>query len=67
MDKELNIPIWEKPFLTLEECANYMNVGIHRMRELSNEPDCDFIVFVGSKKLFKRKKLEQYIEQSYSI
>lgn len=67
MDKELNIPIWERPTLTLTEAASLFSIGIHRLREMSNEPDCDFIVFVGSKKLFKRKKLEQYIEQSYSI
>ena len=30
------VPIWEKANLTLEEAAKYSGIGIHRLRELTN-------------------------------
>lgn len=62
-----NIPVWEKPTLTLEEAAPYFNIGIHRLRELTDEPGCKFVLFVGKKRLIKRKLFEAFIEGSYSI
>lgn len=67
MATEESIPVWEKPYLTLHEAAAYFNIGIGRLRDMSNEDDCDFIVWVGSKKLFKRRKLESFIDTQYSI
>lgn len=61
------IPIWEKPYLTLEEAACYFNIGINRLRDMSNEDDCEFVIWIGSKRLFKRKKLEQFLETQYSL
>lgn len=31
------IPIWEKTNLTLEEAAAYSNIGINKLREITNE------------------------------
>ena len=56
------IPIWEKANLTIEEAAEYSNVGIHKIYELANKPDCDFVLFVGKKRLIKRKKFEKFLE-----
>ena len=61
------VPIWEKVLLTLEEAANYTGIGINKLREISNNEDCSFIIWNGSKRLFKRAKLEEYLEKSYSI
>ena len=63
----VNIPIWEKFALTLEEAAAYSNVGINRIREISNDENCSFVLFVGNKRLIKRKPFEKYLEQAYSI
>ena len=51
------IPIWEKANLTLEEAAAYSNIGINRLRELSDGDQCPFVLFVGNKRLIKRKHL----------
>lgn len=67
MSERPAIPVWEKPYLTLEEAANFFNIGINRLRDMSNEDDCDFVIWVGSKRLFKRRKLEEYLEMQYSI
>lgn len=61
------IPIWEKSNLTLEEAAAYSGIGINKLRELSNKDDCEFVLWNSTKRLIKRKKLDEYIEKCYSI
>lgn len=61
------VPIWEKSNLTLEEAAAYSGVGINKLREISNQPHCNFVLFVGNKRLIKRKLLDKYLDESYSI
>lgn len=67
MSDKATVPIWEKPNLTLEEAAEYFNIGINRLRDMSNEDDCEFVIWIGSKRLFKRRKLEAYLEAQYSL
>ena len=62
-----NVPIWEKSNLTVEEAAAYSGVGLNKLRELSNKKDCDFVLWVGSKRLIKRQKLDDYLKKQYSI
>lgn len=61
------VPIWEKSNLTLEEAAAYSGIGINKLRSLTDREDCEFVLWIGSKRLIKRKKLDEYIEKSYSI
>lgn len=61
------IPIWQKANLTLEEAAMYFGIGIHKLREISNSENCNFVLWVGQKRLIKRKLLENYLENTYSI
>lgn len=61
------IYFWEKSNLTLEEAAAYSGIGINKLRELSNEQNCRFVLWVGNKRLIKRRLFDQYIEHEYSI
>ena len=61
------VPIWEKVNLTLEEAAACFGVGQNRLRELTEDKQCKFVLFVGTKRLIKRRLFEQYLEQAYSI
>lgn len=61
------IPVWEKANLTLEEAAAYSNIGINRLRELSGGDQCPFVLFVGNKRLIKRKQFDAYLAEAYSI
>ncbi|MBE5936207.1 MAG: transposase [Lachnospiraceae bacterium] len=67
MKENVKISIDKKCLLNLEEAAIYTGVGTGKLRQLSNEANCPFVLFNGSKRLFKRKKLEEYLESSYSI
>ena len=61
------IPFWEKSNLTLEEAAAYSGIGVNKLRELTNEEGCEFVLWVGSKRLIKKHKFNEFIEKSYSI
>lgn len=67
MDNEGKIPIWEKPNLTLDEAASYFNIGVNKLRDMSNEDDCNYVIWIGSKRLFKRRKLEEYLESQHFL
>lgn len=55
------VPIKDKLLLTVDEAAAYSNIGSNRIRELLNEPDCDFVLRKGAYSLIKRIKFERYI------
>jgi excisionase family DNA binding protein len=62
-----SIPIWHKTLLTLEEAAAYSGIGTGKLRELSNDENCSFVVWNGRKRLLKRKELDEFIRVAYSI
>ncbi len=61
------VPIWEKSTLTLEEAAAYSGIGICKLKELTNSEKRKFVLWNGSKRLIKRKQLDEYIDRAYSI
>ena len=63
----LYVPIWEKMNLTIEEAAAYSNIGINKIDEMAKAPNCSFVLYIGRKKLIKRKEFEQYIAKSVEI
>ena len=67
MCKDNGVPIWEKSNLTLEEAAAYSGIGINKLRDLSNREDCEFVLWVGSKRLIKRRLLDRFLERCFSI
>ena len=48
---DIKVPVWEKLNLTMEEAAVYSNIGINKIREISNSDDCPFVLWVGNKRL----------------
>ena len=62
-----DVAIADKALLTLEEAANYFNIGINKLRIMTNEENCPYVVWNGSKRLIKRKPFEEYLYSSYSI
>lgn len=65
--KKTEVPVWEKSNLTLEEAAAYSNIGVNTIRNLSDDPDCKFVLFIGNKRLIKRKAFDEYCEKLYSV
>lgn len=47
----VNIPVWEKANLNLEEAAAYYNIGINKLRELTNAEECEkCVLWVGNRR-----------------
>ena len=62
--------LWRKLLrynLTLEEAAAYSGIGINKLRDLTREQNCRFVLWAGNKRLIKCRLFGQYIEQAYSI
>lgn len=61
--KKPEVPIWHKTNLTLEETAAYSGIGINKLREITDKKDCNFVLFIGRKRLIKRRQFEEYLAQ----
>ena len=61
------VPLWEKENRTIEEAASLFGVGQNRIRALTDKRNCDFVLFVGNRRLIKRKKFAKYLETAFSI
>ena len=66
-EKQALVPIWEKTLLTIDEASAYTGIGIQSLRRISEEYGSKLVLWVGNKRLFKRKPLEEYLEKEYSI
>lgn len=55
------INISEKYNLTIQEAAEYFNIGEKKIRELIKEPGCQFVLLNGKKILIKKKMMEDYL------
>ena len=66
MDIE-KVPINNKLTLTITEAAEYSNIGINKIDSLLRSPNCSFVLFVGTRKLVKRREFEEYISKKLVI
>ena len=66
-ENKIIIPIWKKSNLTVEEAAAYCGIGSRKLREMSDSEFCPFVLWNGSKRLIKRRKLDEYLDNAYSI
>lgn len=65
--ERLRIPFWLKSNLTVEEAAAYSGIGRNKLRELSDNEQCSFVLWVGSKRLIKRRLLDEFLDNMYSV
>ena len=62
------IPIWEKLTLTISEASEYFNIGEKKMRFLvDNYNDYGFVLQNGNKILIKRKRFEDFINETNAV
>ena len=61
------ISICDKELLTLSEAAVLYNIGINKIRDLTNDDNCPFVLFVGNKRLIKRRQFNSFLSNAYSI
>ena len=68
MNKNYEIPYWNKYTLSIEEAAAYFRIGEGKIRKLINEnPHEDFILWNGNRMQIKRIKFEMFIDKLEAI
>ena len=65
--QDMFLPIDRKMLLSIREAAEYSNIGINKIDEMLKQPNCPFVLYVGTKKLVKRKAFEEFIESKVAI
>ena len=65
--KAERVPIYQKMKLTIREAAEYSNIGINKIDSMLKQPNCPFVLYIGTRKLVKRKEFEQFISQRVMI
>ena len=61
--KYLDVPIWEKYTLTIEEAAKYFRIGESKLRKLAEENlNAGWVLMNGNRIQIKRKKFEEWNE-----
>lgn len=68
MKEKETVPIKDKLNLTIEEAAEYSNIGINKISEMASEPSCPFVLYVGKRKrVIKRREFERYLEKANEL
>jgi len=62
------IPLYKKYGLSIVEASQYTGVGQNTLRAMIKEnPNVDFVIWIGSRALIKRRKLEEYLDRVNTI
>ena len=67
IQQDMHLPIDRKMLLSIREAAEYSNIGINKIDDMLKQPNCPFVLYVGTKKLVKRKAFEEFIESKVAI
>ncbi len=62
-----SVPIENKIALTIPEAAEISNIGQNKINKLLKAPHCPFVLYVGNKKLVKRKEFEKFLSDRVEI
>ncbi len=64
----IEIPVWEKYTLSIEEAAAYFRIGENKLRKIISEnQDADYVLWNGNRPQIKRKKFEKLIDDLSTI
>lgn len=62
------VPMWQKYTLTINEAADYFNIGIHKIRKIIDDnPDANYILQNGNRIQLKRVLFEKFIDETGAI
>lgn len=66
--KRIDIPLWEKYTLTVNEASVYFHIGDKKLRQIiADDPDADYLIKVGNRQMVKRKRFEQFLDRQEAI
>ena len=56
------VPIWKRTLLSLEEASAYTGINIIRLREMTLDPDCEYVLYAGKRRMIKRRRFDEYLD-----
>ena len=60
---QVDVPIWERYTLTIEEAAKYFRIGENKLRRLAEEnKNAGWLIMNGNRIQIKRKQFEKLID-----
>ena len=62
-----DIPIYHRPIISVDEATAYSGIGRTKLYELTTMENCPFVIWVGTRRVIKRKSFVEYLERQYSI
>lgn len=66
--EKLDVPIWQRYTMTIDEAAAYFHIGRARLRALvSEDPYAPYILMVGNRVQIKRKLFEEYLDSVNAV
>lgn len=65
---QIEVPVWQKYTLSIEEAAEYFRIGRRRLRQIIAEnPDADFILQKGNHVQIKRRLFEEFVDSATAV
>ncbi len=61
------VSLENKIALTIPEAAELSNIGQNKISNLLRLPNCPFVLYVGTRKLVKRKEFEAFLSSRTEI
>lgn len=58
---EKNVPLENKPLLTLNEASYFTGINREKLMEITNSKDCPFVLWVGNRRFIKRRIFNEFI------
>lgn len=54
-EKENLVPVWERITISLEEAAAYSGIGVRKLRDMTDKPECNYVIWVGNRRISSGK------------
>ena len=64
---KVQVPLKDKFMLTLDEANAYFSIGLTRLRELTNDKSCGYVVYNGKKRLIIRDMFEKFLRETNNL
>ena len=65
---EIDIPVWERYTLTIEEASRYFRIAENKLRRLAEESkNANWLIMNGNRIQIKRKQFEKIIDELDAI
>lgn len=65
--KKISIPVEEKMTWSLRECSEISGIGINKLQNLCNQPDCPFSFRNGRVHMIKREEFLKWYKKVKKI